>query len=94
MSNQTPLKSPAPEFVEYRGWKLQADWFHSYWGATEGWVCYVTGPTSSHKLNIGRWADADLAFEHGRAYIDRRVDARNQAAVRPDLQKDRHSSLL
>ena len=53
------LKSPTIVLAEHRNWTLQAHWFHSFRGATEGWVCYVTGPNSSHKLNIGRWPSSD-----------------------------------
>src|SRR6478735_12285275 len=88
-----PLNSPTIVLAEHRNWTLQAHWFHSFRGATEGWVCYVTGPNSSHKLNIGRWPTSDLAFEHGRAHIDRRVDAANQAAARPGVPKLRHQPL-
>ena len=92
MSNQSPNTRAIIEAV-HRDWTLQAHWFPSFWGAPEGWICYVTGPDSFHRLNIGRWPSSDLAFEHGRAYVDRRVDAPNQAAARPNLQKIRHQAL-
>jgi hypothetical protein len=60
--------------VEHRGWTLQANWFRSFCGAADGWVCFASGPGSFHKLNIGRWRSLDLALEHGRAHVDRRID--------------------
>ena len=92
MTHQSP-NSHAIVDAEHRGWTLQAHSFTSFRGTDDGWVCYVTGPDSFHKLNIGRWATSELAFEHGRAYVDRRVDAPNQAATRQKLQKIRHPLL-
>jgi hypothetical protein len=83
------LNSPNIVNTEHRGWKLQARWFHSFWKASEGWVCYVTSPESSHKLNIGRWNSSDLALEHGRAYIDRRHNATRMGAARPPTNSRR-----
>ena len=87
------LNSPNIVEVEHRGWKLQARWFHSFWGASEGWVCYITGPASSHKLNIGRWGSSDLAVEHGRAHVDRRLDASKQPPLKVSVQKRRQDLL-
>jgi hypothetical protein len=75
--------------VEHRGWTLQASWFHSFCGTTEGWVCFATRPSSCHKLNIGRWGSSEIALEHGRAYVDRRVDAPAQSGAKPGIQKRR-----
>lgn len=72
------MREPTPLPVslvreEYCGWKLQARWFSSVASIAEGWVCYVTGPTSSHELNIGRWTSSDEAIQHGRLYVDQRL---------------------
>jgi len=58
---------------EHRGWKLEARLLHSLSADRAGWVCYATRPASTQELNLGRWLSSDLALEHGRAYVDRRV---------------------
>lgn len=73
--------------VEHRGWRLQARWTHSMMGAEDGWICYASGPASSHELNLGRWASSDDAFDHGRAYVDRRLDAAALSGRRADVHR-------
>lgn len=53
---------------------LDTTWFRSSFGVSEGWVCFATRPSASHRLNIGRWGSSDLALEGGRAYVDRQID--------------------
>lgn len=60
---------------EHHGWKLQARCFSSLATLAQGWVCYVTGPTSSRELNIGRWSSSDEAIEQGRLYVDQRLSS-------------------
>lgn len=57
--------------VEYFGWRIKARWFYSFWGASEGWVCYVGEGGAQPKLNIGRFASSQVAVERGKAYVDR-----------------------
>jgi hypothetical protein len=83
----TPTLANATVDSEHRGWKLQARWLHSLSASTEGWVCYATRPSSSHGLNIGRWVSSDLALEHGRAYVDRRLAAPQATGSRPNVAK-------
>jgi len=54
---------------------------------SEGWVCFATRPTASHRLNIGRWQSNDQALEHGRAYVDRRMDQPELATPNLPVQK-------
>lgn len=75
--------------LEHRGWKLQASWYHSFSGDPDGWVCYATAPTSSHKLNIGRWGSSELALENGRAYVDRRIDTPARVGGKAAIQRRR-----
>ncbi len=73
--------------IEHRGWTLEAQWLQSLTDAPHGWVCYATRPASSQGLNLGRWATSDLALEHGRAYVDRRVEAPVQPGQRLQVMK-------
>ena len=66
---------------EHCGWQLQARKFSPFPGLTAGWVCYVTGPTSSHELNIGRWGSCDEAIQHGRLYVDQRLSNPTRGTV-------------
>jgi hypothetical protein len=40
-------------------------------------------------LNIGRWPTSDLALEHGRAYVDAKVDLPVQITRLPQVSKRR-----
>jgi hypothetical protein len=80
-SDPSPHASPADS--EHRGWTLQTTWFRSSLGVSEGWVCFATRPFASHRVNIGRWGNSEQALEHGRAYVDRRMD--NQGVVGGNL---------
>jgi len=89
MKTQFPASTAIGD-VEHRGWLLQVSWFRSSLGADEGWVCYAIAPGSFHKLNIGRWQSSELALEHGRAYVDRKVDdAPGPTVARLAVQKRR-----
>ncbi|WP_156385466.1 hypothetical protein [Ramlibacter sp. Leaf400] len=52
-------------------------------------MCYATRPASSQELNLGRWRTSDDALEHGRAYVDSKVEAPAQVGQRPNVQKRR-----
>ena len=52
-------------------------------------MCFATRPASSHKLNIGRWRSSDEALEHGRAYVDRRMDKAGVSGAQLPVQKRR-----
>jgi len=65
------IHSPHIVNIEHQGWKLQARWFQPFWKSNGGWVCYVSKPDSSHKLNIGRWPTSDEALGQGRSHVDR-----------------------
>jgi len=88
MNAQVPHSADVAD-VNHRGWRLQASWLRSFCGADDGWVCYATAPAAFHKLNIGRWGSSDLALEHGRAYVDRKMDAPVQATAKLTVQKRR-----
>lgn len=75
--------------TEHRGWTLQARWLQSITTESNGWVCYATRPASTQGLNLGRWLTSDLALEHGRAYVDRKLEAPAQTGRRPHVQKRR-----
>jgi hypothetical protein len=75
--------------AEYRGWTLQTTWYRSSLGVSEGWVCFATRPTASHRVNIGRWSTSDEALEHGRAYVDRRIEEPRLPNASPLVQKRR-----
>jgi hypothetical protein len=75
--------------AEHRGWQLQVRWLNSLASASGGWVCYATRPAASQGLNIGRWDSSELALEHGRAYIDRQVEAPAPVRRKPNILKRR-----
>jgi hypothetical protein len=75
--------------IEHRGWTLQTTWLRASLGLPEGWVCFATRPTASHRVNIGRWSTSDLALEHGRAYVDRRIDECGAINANLPVQKRR-----
>ena len=85
----SPPNTPSPLSAEHRGWKLQARWLQSLSAASGGWVCYATRPASSQELNLDRWRTSEDALEHGRAYVDSKVEAPVQAGQRPNVQKRR-----
>ncbi|WP_298928929.1 hypothetical protein [uncultured Ramlibacter sp.] len=82
----SPPTSPNIINCEHRDWQLQARWFQSLMGTSEGWVCFVSGPNSQHKLNIGRWPGSELAIQQGRDYVDRRLDATQLARIHPSVK--------
>jgi hypothetical protein len=84
-----PPPSPAGTGIEHRGWKLETTWSRSSLGLSEGWICHATRPMGSHRVNIGRWADSEVALEQGRAYVDRRIDAPASAGSNLAVQKRR-----
>ncbi|MBE7368919.1 hypothetical protein [Ramlibacter pallidus] len=88
MTTDLPPCPPGAD-VEHRGWTLQTTWFRSSLGVSEGWVCFATRPTASHRVNIGRWTNSDLALEHGRAYVDRRMDKPELASAKLAVQQPR-----
>lgn len=87
----TPDPSPSASSVDtqHRGWTLQTTWYRSSLGVTEGWVCFATRPTASHRVNIGRWSSSELALENGRAYVDRRMDEHRGPGGDVPVQKRR-----
>ncbi len=84
-----PSRSTPRGDIEHRGWTLQTTWFRSSLGVAEGWVCFATRPTATHRLNIGRWKNSDLALEHGRAYVDSRIDKPGSTRGNLPVQKRR-----
>jgi hypothetical protein len=84
-----PSPHPSSRDTDHRGWTLQITWFRSSLGVSEGWVCFATRPFGSHKVNIGRWSNSDEALEHGRAYVDRRIDSRGVIDASLPVQKRR-----
>jgi hypothetical protein len=73
--------------TEHRGWKLQARWLQSITADSDGWVCHATRPASTQGLTLGRWPTSELALEHGRAYVDRKLEAPAQIGRRPPVPK-------
>jgi hypothetical protein len=76
-------KTPRSVDAEHCGWKLEARWLTSISPPAEGWVCYATRPGAALGLNIGRWPTSELALEHGRAYVDSKVDLPAQTTQKP-----------
>ncbi|QIM50786.1 hypothetical protein [Hydrogenophaga crocea] len=68
--------------VEYCGWRIKARWFYSFWGASEGWVCYVGEGSAQPKLNIGRFSNSQVAVERGKDYVDRANEKARKAAAK------------
>lgn len=60
---------------EHRGWTLYIRWYHSFWGAAEGWVCKAIPPGGAvcDALSIGRHRTSADAVASGTSWIDRKL---------------------